>query len=77
MQAHIRRQMDERTEIVSSLSHDLQTPITRLRLRADLIADEELRHRFAADLDGVSHMIKEGRTTRAAPRCARAVCRST
>ncbi|MCA3242316.1 MAG: HAMP domain-containing histidine kinase [Rubrivivax sp.] len=60
MQVRIRRQIDERTQIVSSISHDLQTPITRLRLRADLIDDENLRRRFASDLDAMSSMVREG-----------------
>ncbi len=60
MQQRVRRQMDERTQIVSSISHDLQTPITRLRLRADLIDDDALRQKFAADLDGMSAMVREG-----------------
>jgi signal transduction histidine kinase len=46
LQAHLR----EREQMLAAVSHDLRTPITRLRLRAELIEDEALRAKFARDL---------------------------
>lgn len=60
MQQRIREHVSERTRILAAISHDLQTPITRLRLRAELVDDEALRARIQADLDGMQALIKEG-----------------
>ncbi|WP_158940846.1 HAMP domain-containing sensor histidine kinase [Burkholderia sp. S171] len=40
----------ERTRILAAVSHDLKSPITRLRLRAEMLQDDDLRQRFRADL---------------------------
>jgi signal transduction histidine kinase len=53
------RHAEETAALAAAISHDLQTPITRLRLRADLITDTTLRERFAADLDTVTAMLQE------------------
>ena len=42
MQARIRRDMRERTSMLAAITHDLQTPVTRLRLRLEKVADDEL-----------------------------------
>lgn len=42
---------------LAAISHDLRTPVTRLRLRADLLTDDKLRDRFESDLDEVSSII--------------------
>jgi signal transduction histidine kinase len=47
-------------EILAAISHDLQTPITRLRLRTDLMDDEEDRAKFRQDLDVMSVLVREG-----------------
>ena len=60
MQQRIREHVSERTRILAAISHDLQTPITRLRLRAELLDDEPLRTRVQADLDSMQALIKEG-----------------
>ena len=39
------------------MSHDLKTPITRMRLRAELLDDEELRQRFEGDLEEMEAMV--------------------
>jgi len=59
MQGRLRRQMDQRVQIVAAVSHDLQTPVTRLRLRADTIDDPVLRQRFIADLDQISELVRD------------------
>ena len=48
-----------RAEILSGVSHDLGTPATRLRLRASLIEDEELRAKFDRDIDRMTGMIEQ------------------
>jgi signal transduction histidine kinase len=50
MQAQLVRYVEDRTRLLTAISHDLKTPITRLRLRAELLADETLRAKFVRDL---------------------------
>ncbi|HEY5683721.1 MAG TPA: ATP-binding protein [Sulfuricaulis sp.] len=50
MQARLQTYLREREQMLAAVSHDLRTPITRLRLRAELIEDESLRAKFARDL---------------------------
>lgn len=57
MQARIRRLIDDRTQTLAAVSHDLRTPLTRLRLRAGFIGDGELRGSIDADLDEMEGMI--------------------
>ena len=60
MQQRVREHIAERTRILAAISHDLQTPITRLRLRAEMVEDETLRARFQADLDAMQALVREG-----------------
>ena len=60
MQARIRDHMKQRTEILAAISHDLQTPITRLRLRAEALDDAATQARFNADLDAMQALVREG-----------------
>ncbi|MBI5165852.1 MAG: two-component sensor histidine kinase, partial [Magnetospirillum sp.] len=57
MQARIRRFVDDRTQMLAAISHDLRTPITRLKLRAEFVEDDEQRTRMLADLDEMERMI--------------------
>ena len=57
MQLRIKRLIDERARALAAVSHDLRTPLTRLRLRAELVDDESLRDQIAADLDSMAAMI--------------------
>ena len=57
MQARIKRLVDERARALAAVSHDLRTPLTRLRLRTELVSDEPLREQMAADLDSMAAMI--------------------
>jgi signal transduction histidine kinase len=54
-----RARLARRAMVLSGVSHDLGTPATRLRLRAALIEDPELRARFEEDLDRMGAMIEE------------------
>ncbi|NDY92816.1 HAMP domain-containing protein [Ideonella sp. TBM-1] len=57
MQARLRRTLDERTRMLTAMSHDLKTPLTRMRLRAELLDDEALRERMTHDLDEMTQMV--------------------
>ena len=50
MAARIRRFVQDRTELLTAIGHDLRTPITRLKLRAEFVEDEEQRGKILADL---------------------------
>jgi len=57
MTARARESLSERAQILAGISHDLGTPTTRMRLRAALIADPELRARFEHDIAQMAGMI--------------------
>lgn len=57
MQRRLSRLIAERTRLFAAMSHDLKTPITRLRLRTELLDDEALQARFAKDLDEMETMV--------------------
>lgn len=57
MQARIRRLIGERTQTLAAVSHDLKTPLTRLRLRAEFIGDLALRQTIDDDLDEMERML--------------------
>lgn len=57
MQGRIRRFVEDRTQMLAAISHDLRTPITRMRLRAEFVEDDEQRAKMLADLEEMEHMI--------------------
>lgn len=57
MAARIRRFVQDRTFLLSAIGHDLRTPITRLKLRAEFLDDEEMRRKILADLDEMETML--------------------
>jgi signal transduction histidine kinase len=57
MQAQIRRQLDERDRFVAAVSHDLRTPLTRLRLRTEGLADATQQSQFQQDIREMDLMI--------------------
>ena len=59
MQARLIRLIEDRTRILAAMSHDLKTPITRMRLRAELLDDDELRIKFERDLKEMEAMVTE------------------
>ena len=58
MQKRILAFIGERNQLFSSISHDLKTPITRLRLRAELLDNEKLKGKFEQDLDELEYLVK-------------------
>ena len=57
MAARIRRFVQDRTELLTAIGHDLRTPITRLKLRAEFIDDDEQRAKMLADLEELEAMV--------------------
>ena len=60
MQSRIQAYLRERTQILASISHDLQTPITRMKLRVEMADQPELRDKLLNDLDNMSRLVREG-----------------
>ncbi len=58
MQKNIRHYINDRKQLFTGISHDLKTPITRLRLRAELMDIDEERDAFTNDLDHLEMMVK-------------------
>lgn len=58
MQRRLARFVDERTRILAAISHDLKTPITRMRLRLEQMREGALRDRFEKDLDEMQTMVQ-------------------
>jgi signal transduction histidine kinase len=56
MSLRLRRFIEGRTQMLGAISHDLRTPITGLRLRAELVDDEENRERMLAIIDELHHL---------------------
>jgi signal transduction histidine kinase len=59
MRTRIRALLDERTRMLAAISHDLRTPLTRLRLRAERIADQDLRDGMLHEITLVTRMLDE------------------
>jgi signal transduction histidine kinase len=57
MQTRIQRQIEDRERLLAAVSHDLRTPITRLRLRAEALEDPALKARFERDLADMEAMV--------------------
>ncbi|AYR23671.1 ATP-binding protein [Herbaspirillum rubrisubalbicans] len=60
MQARIRRQIQHRTHMLAAITHDLQTPLTRMRLRLEKVADSQLQQKLIDDLGVMHGMVREG-----------------
>jgi signal transduction histidine kinase len=60
MQQRLRQHLSERTHMLAAITHDLQTPLTRLRLRLERVQDEALRARLVADFGSMKALINEG-----------------
>jgi signal transduction histidine kinase len=60
MQRRIKDHVAERMRILAAISHDLQTPIARMGLRADLLDDIALREKLHGDLQAMQVLVEEG-----------------
>jgi signal transduction histidine kinase len=59
MQRRLAQFIADRARIFAAMSHDLKTPITRLRLRTELLDDDQLRARFVKDLEEMEAMVTQ------------------
>ena len=57
MQARIHRLIDDRTQALAAVGHDLRTPLARLRLRADAVADAAARDAIQTDIAEMEAMV--------------------
>jgi len=57
MAARIRKFVQDRTDLLTAIGHDLRTPITRLKLRAEFMEDDEQRKKMLADLNELEQMV--------------------
>lgn len=60
MQERVRKMMGERTQILAAVTHDLKTPLTRMRLRIENCSDAALREKLGNDLDAMQRLVDEG-----------------
>ncbi|HEY9215708.1 MAG TPA: ATP-binding protein [Ancylobacter sp.] len=56
MQARLQRFVEDRTRMLAAIGHDLRTPITSLRLRAEFVSDDETREKMLSTLDELRTM---------------------
>ena len=57
MQSRLARYVQDRVQMLAAVSHDLRTPITRLRLRAETLEDNELKEKVLRDLNEMETMV--------------------
>jgi signal transduction histidine kinase len=62
MQDRIAAYLAERIQILAAISHDLQTPITRMRLRVDMMDDAPGQDKLRQDLQAMEQLVREGLT---------------
>ncbi|MES2947507.1 MAG: ATP-binding protein [Pseudomonadota bacterium] len=60
MHGEIRRQLDARSQLLAAISHDLKTPLTRLKLRLDKLESTDQTKLIDADLDAMAALVQEG-----------------
>ena len=60
MQGRIAGYVDERVRILAAISHDLQTPITRMRLRVDTMTEGVAQERLQSDLRELEDLVRDG-----------------
>ncbi len=59
MRKRILRHLNQRSEMLSGISHDLRTPLTRIKLQLAFIKDEEITNKLSRDVDEMEKMLNE------------------
>lgn len=59
MQSRISVMVEARTRMLRGISHDLRTPLTRLRLRAERVGEDEVRGALLTDIERIDRLLKE------------------
>ena len=59
MRKRILRHLNQRSEMLSGISHDLRTPLTRIKLQLAMIKDKDLSKRLSEDVDEMEKMLNE------------------
>ena len=60
MQERVRNAMAERTQILAAVTHDLKTPLTRMRLRLESCTDETMKDKLGSDIAAMQGLVDEG-----------------
>ncbi|MBD2750599.1 HAMP domain-containing histidine kinase [Microvirga sp. BT688] len=62
MRDRISHYLEERVQILAAISHDLQTPLTRMKLRAEMAEDSPEKDKLISDLSEIERLVREGVT---------------
>jgi len=60
LQSRLKASIAAKSQILAAVTHDIQTPMTRMRLRLEKVADPELRERLLGDLAAMQDLAREG-----------------
>jgi signal transduction histidine kinase len=60
MQSRLSNHIQQRNQMLAAISHDLQTPLTRMRLRLEKVSDEQLQEKLLSDLSAMQSLVAEG-----------------